>query len=120
MRLIESYGTGIRKIHALYSIFHEQPRIEVTPNTFKMILPNMNATSDGKGKDPKVAITPPATGQEKAVAEYLVEKGEMTEKDIQDLLNVKKTRAYVVARKMREEGLIAAAGRGATKKHKLR
>lgn len=42
LRLIESYGTGIRRIFSLYADFPEQPRIEVTPNTFKIILPNRN------------------------------------------------------------------------------
>lgn len=43
LRLIESYGTGIRRIFALYRGCAVQPRIEVTPNTFKLVLPNRNA-----------------------------------------------------------------------------
>lgn len=43
LHLIESYGTGIRKIYNLYKNYNEQPAIEVTPNTFKIILPNMNS-----------------------------------------------------------------------------
>ncbi len=46
LRLIESYGTGIRKIYALYKDHIVQPRIEVTPNTFKLVLPNMNANAE--------------------------------------------------------------------------
>ena len=42
LHLIESYGTGIRKIFAAYKNFKNQPKIELTPNTFKMILPNMS------------------------------------------------------------------------------
>ena len=42
LRLIDSYGTGIRRIIGLYSDCPEHPRIEVTTNTFKIILPNMN------------------------------------------------------------------------------
>ena len=45
LRLIESYGTGIRKIYRQYRDCNLKPRIEVTPNTFKMVLPNMNAES---------------------------------------------------------------------------
>ena len=45
LRLIESYGTGIRRIYNLYSDCSEQPQIEVTHNTFRMILPNMNEYS---------------------------------------------------------------------------
>ena len=43
LKLIESYGTGIRKIFALYKGCAVQPKIDVTQNTFKMILPNRNA-----------------------------------------------------------------------------
>ncbi len=39
---IEAYGTGVQKINEMYSDFEEPVRIEVTPNTFKMILPNKN------------------------------------------------------------------------------
>ena len=40
---MKSYGTGIRKISNLYKDYPAQPSIEITPNTFKLILPNMNA-----------------------------------------------------------------------------
>lgn len=39
LRLIESDGTGIRKIYAPYKDCAVQPRIEVTTNTFKLVLP---------------------------------------------------------------------------------
>ena len=42
LRLIESYGTGIRRIFDLYKDCSLQPMIEVTQNTFKMILTNRN------------------------------------------------------------------------------
>ena len=43
----------------------------------------------------------------------------MTEEDLQELLNIKKTRAYLLTRQMSENGLIDIIGRGATKKYKL-
>ena len=46
--------------------------------------------------------------------------GEMTDEDLQELLNVKKTRAYLLARQMNENGLIEIIGRGAGKKYKLK
>lgn len=122
LRLIESYGTGIRKIYALYKNCAVQPRIEVTTNTFKLVLPNMNASgsvaesmSETAEKAPMV-ITP----QMKTVIDYLAEYGEMTDEDMQELLNIKKTRAYLLARQMNETGLIEITGRGATKKYKLK
>ena len=122
LRLIESYGTGIRKIYALYKDCAVQPRIEVTTNTFKLVLPNMNASGAITGHVPEksekasVVITP----QMKMVIDYLTEYGEMTDEDLQELLNIKKTRAYLLARQMSENGLIDIMGRGVAKKYKLK
>ena len=122
LRLIESYGTGIRKIYALYKGCAAQPRIEVTPNTFKLVLPNMNASLkmseaiSEKTENAPAVVTP----QMKTVLDYLAEYGEMTDEDLQELLNIKKTRAYLLARQMNENGLIEIVGRGAAKKYKLK
>lgn len=43
LKLIESYGTGLRRIYDSYGDVTAQPRIAVTPNTFRLILPNRNA-----------------------------------------------------------------------------
>ena len=111
LRLIESYGTGVRKIYRLYSECSEQPRIEVTPNTFKIVLPNMNMTAEQK--------TPSETPkrQQKMVLDYIEKHGAITESEIQELFGVKRTRAYMIAKQMCEEGLIAAVGRGKDKKY---
>ena len=117
LRLIESYGTGIRRIFKLYENCPIQPVIEVTANAFKIVLPNMNACGvpEAAEKAP-VVITP----QMKTVLDYLAEYGEMTDEDLQELLNIKKTRAYLLARQMNENGLIDIIGRGAAKKHRLK
>ena len=122
LRLIESYGTGIRRIFKLYENCPVQPSIEATANAFKIVLPNMNAAGIATESIPAatekepVAITP----QMKTVMDYLAEYGEMTDEDLQELLNVKKTRAYLLARQMNETGLIEIIGRGAGKKYKLK
>ena len=122
MKLIESYGTGIRKIYALYKNCAAQPRIEVTTNTFKLVLPNMNTNVEVDEATPtEIEKTPVViTPQMKSVMDYLAEYGEMTVEDLQELLNIKKTRAYLLARQMHENELIDIIGRGATKKYKLK
>lgn len=127
LKLIEAYGTGIRKIYALYKDCAAQPRIEVTPNTFKLILPNMN-TNPSKMTPNKTntvlssAKAAPAvvTPQMKTMLDYLAEYKEMTDDELQELLNIKKTRAYLLTRQMSENGLIEIVGRGAAKKYKLK
>ena len=44
----------------------------------------------------------------------------MTDDELQELLNIKKTRAYLLTRQMSENGLIEIVGRGAAKKYKLK
>ncbi len=119
LKLIESYGTGIRKIYALYRNCAEQPRIDVTPNTFKLTLPNMNAAAKASDAVP-TEESPAATPQMKIVLDYLAARGEMTDEELQKLLNVKKTRSYLLARQMKENGLIEILGRGAARKYTLK
>ena len=122
LRLIESYGTGIRRIFKLYENCPVQPSIEATANAFKIVLPNMNATGAANESTPALAEKAPVaiTPQMKTVMDYLAEYGEMTDEDLQELLNVKKTRAYLLARQMNENGLIEIIGRGAGKKYRLK
>lgn len=121
LRLIESYGTGIRRIFKLYENCPVQPTIEATDNAFKLVLPNMNygekfaESAESTTKDNSAFIT----AQMKTVLDYLGEYGEMTDEDLQELLDVKKTRAYLLARQMYEKGLIEIDGRGAGKKYTL-
>ena len=99
LKLIESYGTGIRRIYKLYENNTIKPRIEVTPNAFKLVLPNTNNIPKSEDlnhfqEKPAPCITP----QMKAVLDYLSEYGEIGDEELQDLLNVKRTRAYLVAK----------------------
>jgi len=120
LKLIEAYGTGIRRIYALYRDCPLHPQILVTPNTFKLVLPNRSEA--GSQQAPEVrpeAQLPALTAQMRVVLDYLAEYGELGEEELQELLNVKKTRAYVLARQMSEAGLITVTGRGAEKKYTL-
>jgi len=113
LRLIESYGTGIRKIFNLYKDCAVLPRIEVTQNTFKIILPNMNNSTADTAKSKIVHLT----AQKKAILEEAEAKGSVTEADIKVLLDVKDTRAYILMRELCDMGLLKQIGRGAEKKY---
>lgn len=128
LRLIESYGTGIRRIFGLYSECPLQPRIEVTPNTFKIVLPNMNVASSVvydssvSANNPFVSERPApyTTGQMQRIVDFIKEKGWITDLEIETLLGLKKTRAFTIAKRMRDMGLIEAVGRGDGKVYVLR
>lgn len=113
LRLIESYGTGIRRIYKLYENCPMQPLIEATNNAFKIVLPNMNENA------PELAIKP-ITDQMKKVLAYIDKNGQITDAEIGQLLDIKQTRVYNLAREMCELNLIEAEGRGKNKKYLTR
>lgn len=115
LRLIESYGTGIRRIFNLYARCEEQPRIEVTSNTFKIILPNMNAVPVAEPGNKTVV-----TSQMQQVLDYLRINGLITEQELSDLLGLKKTRTFSIAKQMRDLELIQVVGRGANKYYTIK
>ena len=115
LRLIESYGTGIRRIYKLYENCPVQPVIEATTNAFKMVLPNMNAVS---AATPKQA--PPVTAQMQKVLDYISGHGQITEEEVRSLLGIKKTRAFDLMKQLRDMGRINAVGKGAGKKYVIR
>lgn len=115
LNFIEAYGTGIRRIYSLYEGCAVQPVIEVTPNTFKLTLPNMNAAAKGAVKHSTQMGT--ITPQMQKVLDYLREHKDMTEMELQKLLGIKRTRAYTLAKDMAAAGLIQIVGRGKERKY---
>ena len=141
LKLIESYGTGIGKIYRAYQDCERKPELIITPNTFKLILPNRNSEPKVSNKDKKTKKScsylsvPLDMGpillmeqqsnykalslQKKTVLSYLEEHKSMSEKELQELLQIRKTRAYLLSREMQEEGLIVIEGRGEKKSFHL-
>ena len=112
LRLIESYGTGIRRIYKLYENCPAQPVIEATTNAFKMVLPNMNAVPNASIKQEAV-ITP----QMQKILSYISENEQITDEEVQSLLGIKKTRAFELMKQMRNMGLVQMIGRGVGKRY---
>lgn len=111
LKYIESYGTGIRRILSLYSDQEVKPQITITSNSFRVTLPNRNI---GKAANRDIP------SQYQAVIDYLKDNGSMTEEELQELLGIKKTRAFNLYKSMEKDGLIAVLGKGAEKKFVLK
>lgn len=114
LHLIESYGTGIRRIYKLYENCAAQPRIEVTANTFKIVLPNMNEKQSAPKHKSEISE------RMKTVLGFISKNGAITDTEISNLLNLKKTQTYTVAKQMQQLGLISAVGKGKNKKYILK
>lgn len=115
LHLIESYGTGIRKIYSLYKDCSVKPRIEVTQNTFKIVLPNMNTAARSESSD-----RAKANPQMSLILDHIANNGFITDDEIGNLLSIKKTRICNLTKQMRDLGLIVVEGRGKNKKYLLK
>ncbi|MCL1804691.1 MAG: putative DNA binding domain-containing protein [Clostridiales bacterium] len=111
LNFIESYGTGIRRIYALYEDCPAKPEIAVTPNSFKIILPNRNNSEEAKPYE--YVFTP----QMRQFLDCLHENEDATDEELQQRLGIKRTRMYALVNQMAEAGFIRVAGRGKGKKY---
>lgn len=111
LRLIEAYGTGIRKIMKAYEKRDKKPVIENTGNAFKIILPNVNAQHKAEeGTEPK-AISSLSEG-ENIVLEFIKSKGSVTRNDVEKRLEVSASTASRLLRRMVEKNVLAQHGKG--------
>lgn len=100
LQLIEAYGTGILKMFEAYKTAPKQPKIDVTPNVFKLTLPNMNAAT--------VSIDPTPRD---AILRYVREHSSINRKQAEELLGVSQTAAGVALKKMVDSSDLLKAGR---------
>jgi ATP-dependent DNA helicase RecG len=131
LQLIEAYGTGILKILDAYKASRVLPKIEVTPNVFKMTLPNWNAApvqiserASAANYAPGYRLSPGGVAAPRAHYEaraqdvppeehirlFVLERGSITRKQAEMLLGVSQTSAGVVLRAMSERGEIERKG----------
>ncbi|MDD5603311.1 MAG: putative DNA binding domain-containing protein [Eubacteriales bacterium] len=125
LKHIEAYGTGIRRIFNLYLNCDRKPEIAVSENTFRIILPNMNFHSEDRERGSYVSENKTdsrlrkITAQMQKVLDYLSEYESINDEKMMELLNLKRTRAYIVSRQMADMKLIDIIGRGKDKKFVL-
>ena len=60
-----------------------------------------------------------ANAQQRQVLEYLQKHGEASDEDLQNLLGLKRTRAYLIAKEMLDKGFLEVKGRGEKKRYFL-
>ena len=112
LNFIETYGTGIRRILSLYKNCPVNVVIDVTQNSFKITLPNMNASKEGLVSLAKKFVAP----QMQQILDYIKEHGEISDDEVQELLNIKRTRAFNLIKQMSNEELVVTIGRGKNRK----
>ena len=116
LKHIEAYGTGIQRIFDLYADDSIKPDIIVTDNTFTMVLPNRNANAASTEN----TVFVPITEQEEIIVDYIKKKGFITDDEVQAILGIKKSRAYLIIKSMKSKNILVVQGRGNDKKYYLK
>lgn len=119
LHLIEAYGTGMSKIMKAYESMQIKPVIETTKNTFKIILPNINAKYETENATVKTKSGTPVTvhtekklsDEEEKILEYARKHGAITKNDVVGLLEVSASTAARVIRKMVKTNLLEQKGK---------
>lgn len=121
LHLIEAYGTGISKIIGAYADEEEKPVIETTRNTFKIILPNINAMREkvrisepeAKEENPETnkEDTQELSSEEEQVLEYAGKHEDFTKNDVVSLLKVSASTAARVIRGLVKRNFLKRNGK---------
>jgi ATP-dependent DNA helicase RecG len=122
MNLIESYGTGIGKIQRMYDGFEKQPEFETAQGVFRVTLPNCNEMDEPMViQKPKRKKTIESENtiekQKKMIIAYALENGQITRKEVEELLEAGTTKAFRLLRELCEEGKLEAKGSGKLSKY---
>ena len=108
LRLIEAYGTGIRKIMTAYEKSDRKPTIETTANAFKITLPNINAAHEkSRGTE-----TAELSREEILILDYAKQNGYLTRSDVEQLLGTSASSSVRILRRMVENGILTQVGKG--------
>ena len=128
LKLIEAYGTGLRKIIRAYKYHVAQPVFESTKNAFKIILPNINMKSEEKKiLSEQITLnkqleekTEKLQNRESEILEYIKMNGDITRADAEELLGISASTTLRILKKMVEDGILLKQGKARNTKYILK
>ena len=109
LELIEAYGTGILKMKEAYSETGKEPKIEISDNAFKVILPNLNVHTN---QEKQGANKTEEYLAEEAVINLAKRQGTFTRKDVEKELEISQTTCGRLLRRMIDKMQIMQEGKG--------
>ncbi|MCG8541174.1 MAG: putative DNA binding domain-containing protein [Clostridia bacterium] len=107
LKLIESYGTGIRRIYESYSKYSVEPEFKISENAFVVVLPNINYKLDIDDNDEKVL-------------KIIRNGGKVSRKDIEIELKLSKSTVTLILNKLLDEGKIQQEGKARNTKYHIK
>lgn len=107
LELIESYGTGIRRIIESYADHPEKPSFAPAPASFVVTLPKMSRYEEGGMSDTEKILT------------AIEKKGQISRKEIEGILGVSKYPAIRAVNELLAENKIIKTGAGPAVRYRL-
>lgn len=126
LHLIEAYGTGMGKIMKAYENEDSKPAMETTRNTFKIILPNINAKHETR--KPSIYNVHQTTdyvretaayGNRALILSYIQKNGSITRLEAENILKTSPSTTSRIIRRMVEEGLLIPHGKARSTEYTL-
>jgi len=125
LKYIEAYGTGIRKIRREYKEFDLSELIQVTDNTFKLILWNKNRASQVKDSNrlavkEEIASYLTTNIEEKEVLQLFDKETIITRGEVQKRLEFGQTKAGLLLSRLVDKGILFREGKGKQTIYRIR
>lgn len=118
LKLIEAYGTGMRKIMNAYEEQSKKPIIQNTSNAFKIILPNINTAKETEPiVDTRIILS--LDENEKQVLEFAKQHRYVTRNDVELLLETSASSASRLLRRLVKYAQLIQRGKGKGTKYVL-
>lgn len=117
LKYIEAYGTGIRKIRRDYETFELSKLIQITDNTFKLILWNKNFTNKHSNQKNNVAREESGSykalnSEELEILRLFEEASTISRGDVQNRLKIGQTKGGLLLSGLLQKGYLIREGKG--------
>ena len=110
LSLVESYGTGVRKINRLYNDFENKPLFQTAEGVFSVTLPNKNNINSVLREERVPYLYNRDVKNE--ILNYIKAKKKITRKDVENEFGFGTTKAFILLKELCENKLIMQIKQG--------
>ena len=110
LKLIEAYGTGIKKIMRAYESSERKPLIQKSNNAFKIVLPSLMLEKQEVVNN---------NSDEDRIIQRILEKGEVTRLELETELGLSTATVWRLLRRLVGDGKVVKVGSGRKTKYTL-
>lgn len=120
LRLIEAYGTGIRRIMGDYRDAERQPEFSISDHSFRLMLPKhvSDMSHSASGRD-GLSVATEGGDRQRIVLDYAERVGCVTRRQVQELTGLSQSAAANMLRMMTAQGLLRRVGKGPATEYRL-